>query len=260
MGQPPPSLATPRSSPGAPTLTSLLGNGAEVSVAGLGGCGLLLHEAARGWPAPRQALHGPHLHAAAAAGRALREAQATVTLGRWVLGPPPLPRSPTTTRLLPVVPPYDWWWVLDQILDFSQVWTLGRRACKSECSHHQGLGGHEKAAHIWGHRLWSFVECRHQASLSAAPGREMTSQLPPRQSDTEPLPDWSTGTLVPFKSPGGVTGTLPGAFPDMEATAHSSGPIWDPLWTRKWEGTWAIRQTEELKPPNPQQLICPQRK
>lgn len=139
-------------------------------------------------------------------------------------------------------PPHDWWWVLDQILDFSQVWTLGRRACKSECSHHQGLGGHEKAAHIWGHHLWSFVECRHQASLSAAPGREMTSQLPPRQSDTEPLPDWSTGTLVPFKSPGGVTGTLPGAFPDMEATAHSSGPIWDPLRTRKWEGTWAIRQ------------------
>lgn len=124
----------------------------------------------------------------------------------------------------------------------------------------KGLDGHEKAAHIWGHRLWSFVECRHQASLSAAPGREMTSQLPPRQSDTEPLPDWSKGTLVPFKSPGGVTGTLPGAFPDMEATAHSSGPIWDPLRTRKWEGTWAIRQTEELKPPNPQQLICPQRK
>lgn len=145
MGQPPPSLATPRSSPGAPTLTSLLGNGAEVSVAGLGGCGLLLHEAARGWPAPRQALHGPRLHAAAAAGRALREAQATVTLGRWVLGPPPLPRSPTTTRLLPVVPPYDWWWVLDQILDFSQVWTLGRRACKSECSHQQGFGWTRKS-------------------------------------------------------------------------------------------------------------------
>ena len=183
-----------------------------MSVAGLGGCGLLLHEAARGWPAPRQALHGPRLHAAAAAGRALREAQATVTLGCWVLGPPRLPRSPTTTRLLPVVPPYDWWWVLDQILDFSQVWTLGRRACKSECSHHQGLGGHEKAAHIWGHRLWSFVECRHQASLSAAPGREMTSQLPPRQSDTEPLPDWSTGTLVPFKSPGGSLERSPERF------------------------------------------------
>ena len=53
------------------TLTCLLCDGAKVGVAGQGGCGLLVQEAAQGWPAPRQALHGPGLHAAPAAGRAL---------------------------------------------------------------------------------------------------------------------------------------------------------------------------------------------
>lgn len=66
----------PRSSKGLGALTALPCNGAEVSVAGQGGCRLLLHGAAPSRPAPGQALHGPGPHAAPAAGRALRETQA----------------------------------------------------------------------------------------------------------------------------------------------------------------------------------------
>ena len=75
---------------GAPTLTFLLCDGAELGVAGLGNSGLLQHGAAHGRPAPCQALHGPRLHATPAAGCALRETRATVRLGHPAV-PPPLP-------------------------------------------------------------------------------------------------------------------------------------------------------------------------
>ena len=85
-------------------LTFLLCDGAEAGVAGLGGRGLLVRGAARGRPPPRQALHGPRLHAASTAGRALREAQATVAQGHQVLWPAALASSPPPApRLLTVV-------------------------------------------------------------------------------------------------------------------------------------------------------------
>lgn len=52
--------------------TFLVCDGAEVSVAGQGGCRLLGNEAAQGRPAPCQAPHGPRLHATPTAGCALR--------------------------------------------------------------------------------------------------------------------------------------------------------------------------------------------
>lgn len=84
----------PRSRRGALALTSLLRDGAVVSVAGQGGCGPLVQGAARGRPAARQALHGPGLHAAPAAGRALREQQAWQSPGLLASRCPPHTHSP----------------------------------------------------------------------------------------------------------------------------------------------------------------------
>lgn len=85
----------PRSAEVPRALTFLVCDGAEVSVAGQGGCRLLGNEAAQGRPAPCQAPHGPRLHATPTAGCALQDTHTYITWGPRALHLPSFPPTQT---------------------------------------------------------------------------------------------------------------------------------------------------------------------